>query len=128
MSKLLKSGLKIRRGSELTIDTGSRLCEGCVMPTPLRIEYAGARYHVMSRGDRPEAKQQHRVTAALIHSIDTGDISSCLIYASNPDSVALVRCTWIANIDVEISSCNVSTSLKSYSDVVTSSCVVEKGS
>src|SRR5262245_38818198 len=55
MSKLLKSGLKIRRGSELTIDTGSRLCEGGVMPRPLRIEYAGARYHVMSRGDRREA-------------------------------------------------------------------------
>jgi hypothetical protein len=26
-----------------------------VMPTPLRIQYAGARYHVMSRGDRREA-------------------------------------------------------------------------
>src|SRR5213593_4753214 len=25
------------------------------MPRPLRIEYAGARYHVMSRGDRREA-------------------------------------------------------------------------
>ena len=31
------------------------LCEGTVMPRPLRIEYAGARYHVMSRGDRREA-------------------------------------------------------------------------
>jgi hypothetical protein len=26
-----------------------------VMPRPLRIQYAGARYHVMSRGDRREA-------------------------------------------------------------------------
>jgi hypothetical protein len=25
------------------------------MPRPLRIQYAGARYHVMSRGDRREA-------------------------------------------------------------------------
>lgn len=25
------------------------------MPRPLRIEYAGARYHVMNRGDRREA-------------------------------------------------------------------------
>jgi hypothetical protein len=26
-----------------------------VIPRPLRIQYAGARYHVMSRGDRREA-------------------------------------------------------------------------
>jgi putative transposase len=26
-----------------------------VMPRPLRVQYAGARYHVMSRGDRREA-------------------------------------------------------------------------
>ena len=34
---------------------GIVLCEGDVMPRPLRIEYAGARYHVMSPGDRREA-------------------------------------------------------------------------
>ena len=27
----------------------------CGYPEPLRIQYAGARYHVMSRGDRREA-------------------------------------------------------------------------
>ena len=43
-------------GSELTIDTAATLgVMNAVMPRPLRIQYAGARYHVMSRGDRREA-------------------------------------------------------------------------
>jgi hypothetical protein len=43
-------------GSELTIDTAAKLgVMNAVMPRPLRIQYAGARYHVMSRGDRREA-------------------------------------------------------------------------
>ena len=42
--------------SELTIDTAAlfRVMDA-VMPRPLRIHYAGARYHVMIRGDRLEA-------------------------------------------------------------------------
>ena len=38
-----------------TIDTAATLgVMNAVMPSPLRIQYAGARYHVMSRGDRRE--------------------------------------------------------------------------
>ena len=43
-------------GSELTIDTAATLAVmNAVMPRPLRIQYAGARYHVISRCDRREA-------------------------------------------------------------------------
>jgi hypothetical protein len=44
-----------RKGSELTIDTlassGEFELRMAAMPRPLRIQYSGARYHVMSRGD-----------------------------------------------------------------------------
>jgi hypothetical protein len=44
------------KGSELTIDaTLGFWVVIAVMSRPLRIQYAGARYHVMSRGDRREA-------------------------------------------------------------------------
>jgi hypothetical protein len=43
-------------GAELTIDTAATFgVMNVVMPRPLRIQYAGALYHVMSRGDRREA-------------------------------------------------------------------------
>jgi len=43
-------------GSELTIDAAATFgVMNAVMPRPLRIQYARARYHVMSRGDRREA-------------------------------------------------------------------------
>jgi hypothetical protein len=43
-------------GPELTIDTAATFeVMNAVMPRPLRIQYAGARYHLMSRGDRREA-------------------------------------------------------------------------
>jgi hypothetical protein len=48
-SELLAKRIK---GSELTIDTLASLGLTMVaMPRPLRIQYSGARYHVMSRGD-----------------------------------------------------------------------------
>ena len=41
---------------ELTIDTAATFgVMNAAMPRPLRIQYAGPRYHVMSRGDRREA-------------------------------------------------------------------------
>jgi hypothetical protein len=44
------------RGPELTVDTLVSLrLTIVVVSRPLRIQYAGARYHVMSRGDRREA-------------------------------------------------------------------------
>jgi len=43
------------KGSELTIDTRHLLSTDAAMPRPLRIQYVGARYHAMSRGDRREA-------------------------------------------------------------------------
>ena len=43
-------------GADLTIDTAFAALADCdLMPRPLRIEYAGAQYHVISRGDRREA-------------------------------------------------------------------------
>ena len=44
--------LSYERGRSLLSTLGVVLCEGSVMPRPLRIEYAGVRYHVISRGDR----------------------------------------------------------------------------
>jgi putative transposase len=41
-------------GSELEIDNCKSFSKKIVMPRPLRIEYAGACYHLMSRGDRRE--------------------------------------------------------------------------
>lgn len=46
---------KAERGQSLLLTLRILLCKGDVMPRPLRIEYAGARYHVMSWGDRREA-------------------------------------------------------------------------
>jgi putative transposase len=43
------------KGSELTIDTSMARRAGLIMPRPLRIQYPGARYHVMSRGDGRDA-------------------------------------------------------------------------
>lgn len=40
---------------QLTIDTSDSIDHAVGMPRPLRIQYEGARYHVMSRGDRREA-------------------------------------------------------------------------
>jgi len=43
-------------GSELTIGTAATFgAMNAVMPRHLRIQYAGVRYHVLSRGDRREA-------------------------------------------------------------------------
>jgi hypothetical protein len=43
-------------GSELTIDAAATFgVVNAVMPKPLRIQYAGARCHVMGRGNRREA-------------------------------------------------------------------------
>jgi hypothetical protein len=43
-------------GSELSIDTAATFgVMNAVMPRPLRIQYAGARCHVTSRGDRHES-------------------------------------------------------------------------
>jgi len=45
----------MQKGSELTIDTvGFDLIISWSMARPLRVQYAGARYHLMSRGDRRE--------------------------------------------------------------------------
>ena len=45
-----------REGSEFTIETLASLrLRMAAMPRPLRIQYSGARYHVMSRGDGREA-------------------------------------------------------------------------
>jgi hypothetical protein len=44
-----------RVGSELTIDAAATFGGmNVVMPRPLQVQYAGARYHVMSRGNRRE--------------------------------------------------------------------------
>ena len=43
---------EVKVGSELTIDTAVM---NAAMPRPLRIQYAGARSHVMSRGNPREA-------------------------------------------------------------------------
>lgn len=37
-----------------------------VMPTPLRIQYAGVRYHVMSRDDRREAIFRRRCRSGRV--------------------------------------------------------------
>jgi REP element-mobilizing transposase RayT len=48
--------LRKEKGSELTIDTDLlSLGNLAVMPRALRIQYEGARYHVLGRGDRREA-------------------------------------------------------------------------
>lgn len=43
-----------QKGSELSIDTNGRMLHTFGMARPLRIEYAGAIYHLVSRGDRRE--------------------------------------------------------------------------
>jgi len=54
--QIAREGEKERKGSELAIDTLVSLRLTIVaVSRPLRIQYAGARYHVISRGNRREA-------------------------------------------------------------------------
>ncbi len=61
--KLLNQFNSAEKGSVLTIDNRHAPCasrvelksKGTVMPRPLRVEYPGAIYHLMSRGDHGEA-------------------------------------------------------------------------
>ena len=46
----MKAG--VEQVSVLTIDTKSHVCQYRDMPRQLRLQYSGAIYHVMSRGNR----------------------------------------------------------------------------
>lgn len=46
--------LQVTKGSVLTIDTGPRFLSLTAMPRRLRVEYPGAIYHLLNRGDRRE--------------------------------------------------------------------------
>jgi len=47
-------GKGVEKGSEMTIDMFMRARERWLMPRKLRVEYEGAIYHIMNRGDRRE--------------------------------------------------------------------------
>ena len=69
------NGVKNGMGSVITIDTDASSGTSCSMPRKLRLQYPGAIYHLMSRGDRRENifeddEDRHRVLKTLAEACE----------------------------------------------------------